>query len=145
MREHLSGAVEILAQGALEFGTRARRAAETEIDAPREQRRQRAELLGDLEWSVVGQHDPARADPDGRGGVADMREHDRGRTPGDPGHGVVFGDPEARAPRRLRDAREIDRGSEGFLQGSALAHRHEIEDREICHCGGVPPLDNCAR
>ncbi len=43
------------------------RAAEAEIDAAGIQRVERAELLGDHQRRVVGQHDAARADPDGPG------------------------------------------------------------------------------
>ena len=39
-------------------------AAEAEVDAAGEERGERAELLGDLERRVVGEHDPARADAD---------------------------------------------------------------------------------
>jgi hypothetical protein len=42
------------------------RAAEAEIDPPGIERLERAELLGDHERRVVGQHDPAGADPDRR-------------------------------------------------------------------------------
>ena len=41
-----------------------RRAAESEIDAAREQPRQRSELFGDDIGGMVGKHDAARADPD---------------------------------------------------------------------------------
>ena len=43
------------------------RAAEPEVDAAGEERFQRPELLGDDQRRMVGQHDPARADADGRG------------------------------------------------------------------------------
>ena len=44
-----------------------------EIDAAGKQRLERAELLGDLQRRVVGQHDPAGADADARGAAADVR------------------------------------------------------------------------
>ena len=47
-----------------------RRAAEAEVDAVREQRGQRAELLGDHQRRMVRQHDAARADADRRGAAA---------------------------------------------------------------------------
>ena len=44
----------------------ARRAADREVDAIAVERAQHAEVLGDLERAVVGQHDAAAADADAR-------------------------------------------------------------------------------
>ena len=66
LRKELGRLVEVLAQRALQFGSGPRRAAEPEVDPPRKQRVERAELLGDGERIVVGQHDPARTDADRR-------------------------------------------------------------------------------
>src|SRR4051812_14298589 len=51
---------------------RPRRAAETEFDAARMQRRQRPELLGNQQRRVVRQHDAAGADADAVGAGGDM-------------------------------------------------------------------------
>ncbi len=52
---------------------------ETQIDAARMQRFQRPELLGNDQRRMVGEHDPARADPDGGGGVGHMSDDHRRR------------------------------------------------------------------
>ncbi len=51
-------------------------AAEAQVDAAREERFQGPELLGDDQRRMVGQHDPARADADGRG----LRAHEASAT-----------------------------------------------------------------
>ena len=128
LREHLGGAMEVLAQRALQLRPGARRATQTEIDPAREQRGERAELLGDLERCVVGQHDSARADADGPCGIADVREDHRCRPARDALHGVMLGNPEPFAAGRFGGAGEAGGGGEGFLQRAALAHRNEVED-----------------
>ena len=79
----------------------ARRAAQAEVDAARIQRRQRAELLGDLQRRVVGQHDAARADADPRGAAGDVADQHRGGGAGDARHVVVLGQPVALVTQRL--------------------------------------------
>ena len=59
------------------------------------ERLQRAELLGDHQRRVVGQHDAAGADADGRGAGGHVADDHRGRGAGDAGHVVVLGQPEA--------------------------------------------------
>ena len=58
----------------------ARRAADAEVDAAGEERLQGAELLGDHQRRVVGQHDAARADADG-GRARRRRARSRPRSP----------------------------------------------------------------
>ena len=94
LREIFRGAGDILAHGVGDAPVRPRRAAQPQIDAPREQRVQRAELFCDYERVVIWQHYPARADTDGRGSMSDMRQHDCGRPAADPVHAVMLGDPE---------------------------------------------------
>ena len=112
----------------------ARRAAETEIDAARKQRLERAELLRHDERRVVGQHDAARADPDRLGPGGHVRDHDRGGGAGDAGHVVmlrqpVAGDsPAARLAGRDRSA--LPKGRRGR---AALRDGGEVEDREPEH------------
>ena len=131
--EHLGRAVQILAQRALKFGAGAGRAPEPKIDATRKQRIECAELLGNLERRVVGQHDPARADADGRGGVADMREHDRGRAPGNALHRVMFCNPEALAADLFRRLCQARRCAESVRYSAAFAHGDEVENGKIGH------------
>ena len=61
----LAGAVEVPAQRAHGQSVGARGAAEAEVDAIGVQRGQGAELLGDNQRRMVGQHHAARADTDG--------------------------------------------------------------------------------
>ena len=64
LREGVGVAVQRPAHRARDALVRSRRAAEAEVDAAGEQRVERAELLGDHQRRVVGQHDAARADAD---------------------------------------------------------------------------------
>ena len=125
--------MQILAQRALQFGPRSGRPAEAEVDPPGKQRIERPELFGDLERRMVGQHDSARPDPDGRGGIADMRQHDCSRPAGNPGHGMVLGHPETLAAGLLGGLREHGHGIERLSQRAALADGDEIEHGEIGH------------
>jgi hypothetical protein len=65
--------------------------------APRVKGIQRAELFGDDQRRVVGQHDSARAHPDLCGGGGDVADHDRPGGAGDARHVVVLGQPVAAA------------------------------------------------
>jgi hypothetical protein len=56
----------------------ARGASDAEIDPAGVQRVEHAELLGDDERLVVGQHDPARPDADRGGGAGQVRDQHRG-------------------------------------------------------------------
>jgi hypothetical protein len=70
----LVAGVEVAAQRAHRDPVGARCAAEAEVDAPRVQRGQGAELLGDDQRSVVGQHHAARADADGLRAAGDVAD-----------------------------------------------------------------------
>ncbi len=133
LREHFRRPVQVLAQRALQFGAGSRRAAQPQVDPAGEQRIQRAELFGDLERRVVGQHDPARSDADRGGRIADMREHDRSRSPGNALHCMVFGNPEPLAARVLGRAGERGRGGKGIADRAAFADGDEIEYGKIGH------------
>ena len=112
---------------------RARRATESEIDAPRIQGRQGAELLGHLQWRVVRQHDAAGTDAD-RGRVASdvSDQHGRRRT-GNPRHVVMFRQPVAPIPQALPESCQVDHVGEGGTRIAAFGDRHEIEDGEWNH------------
>src|SRR5690606_23002536 len=137
LREVLGDLVQVLAQRLPEDRRGTGRAAEAEVDPPREEAVERAELLGDHERVVVRQHDPARADADRRGRVADVREHDRDRAAGDTGGGVVLGDPEALVAGLLGGRGELAGLAQGLGDAAALAHRDEVEDRERDHGTGA--------
>ena len=58
-----------------------------------------AELFGDHQRRMIGQHDPARADPNAFGRPGDLADHHGGRGTGDARHVVVLGDPEPLEPQ----------------------------------------------
>ena len=87
--------------------------------------------LGDHQRVVVGQHDPARAQPDRGGIVAHMGKRDRHGRAGDPFHAVVFGHPVALVTAALGHLREQRRLGERLAYRSALDHGHEIEDGQF--------------
>ncbi len=101
---------------------------------------ERAELFGDHEGVVVRQHDPARADPDRAGRVADVRQHHRGRTPGDAFHRVMLGDPEAFVSRRFGNLRELCRIGQRLAHTAAFADWDQIEDRKWDHRPSGPTV-----
>ncbi|MNN24775.1 hypothetical protein D3C81_1382170 [compost metagenome] len=70
----LVGTVEVAAQCTCGGVVGTRRATEAQVDASRIKRGQRAELLGDLQRRVVGQHDAAGADADGRRSASYMAD-----------------------------------------------------------------------
>jgi len=67
--------------------------AESEVDAAGIQCFEGAELFGDNEWSVIGEHDAAGADADLRCGARDMSYQNGSCCGGDTFHGVMFGEP----------------------------------------------------
>ena len=67
-----------------------------------------AELLGDNQWRVIGQHYAAAADADSFRRVCDVADEDWRRRAGKAFDGVVFGKPEAAVTPLLGVTREID-------------------------------------
>ena len=74
---------------------RARRTAQAEINPPPIQRLERAELLGNHQRRMVGQHDAARTHANTRGAARYMTDQHRRGGAGDAGHAMVLGQPEA--------------------------------------------------
>ena len=129
---------QVTAQRAHRRTIGAGRAAQPQVDAAGEQRRQRAELLRDRQRCVVGQHDPARADPDRRGRRRDLADQHRGGGGRDAFHVVMFGDPVARVAQPLGVLRERDAVVERLGGGAALDDGGEVEDRKTgMHGRGV--------
>src|SRR5690606_37232135 len=134
--ELLHGAREVVGRGvvAAEGPGRdhvgARGPAEAEIDTAGVQRGQRAELLGNDERRVVGQHDAARPDANRRGAGRHVGDDDgRGGT-GDARHVVVLGQPEAAVAERLGALRQLQRMPERVGRGEALTDGAEVENRK---------------
>ena len=73
----------------------ARRPADAEIDAPRVQGLQGAELLGNDQRRMVGQHHAASAHADARGAARDVANDHSGGGTGDAAHVVVLRHPVA--------------------------------------------------
>ena len=94
------------------------------------ERGERAELLGDDERRVVGQHHAAGADANRLGAVGDVLDQDGGRRAGDAGHVVVLGQPEAAVAERLRAAREVERLAQRVGDCPASPHGREVENRK---------------
>ncbi len=84
-------------------------ATDAEIDPPRVERLEHPELLGDDQRRVVGEHDPAGADPDLLGRVGERHHQHRRRGAGDAGHVVMLGDPVAAVAEPLDVLGELDR------------------------------------
>ncbi len=128
---------QVLAQGLGDPPVRPRRAAEAQVDAAGEQGVEGAELLGDDEGIVIGQHDPARADADRPGGLPDMGEDDRGRAAGDAFHPVVLGHPEALVAGLFGGLRGKGGLRQRLAHAAAFAHRDQVEDGQRDHGAGV--------
>src|SRR3546814_10110069 len=79
---------------------------------------------------MVGQHDAARTDADGRSRVADMREHDCGRCAGDPRHAMMFGDPIASIAEGFGMPREIGGVGKRFGDRPGIGDGDEIRSEE---------------
>ena len=109
--------------------------AEAEVDAAGIEGFEGAELLGDDQRRVVGQHDAAGADADRRGAGADMSEADRGGGAGDAGHGMVLGHPEAPVAELLGMTGKVEGVAQGQTGVTAFDDRGEVEDGERNHDG----------
>jgi hypothetical protein len=103
-------------------------ASQSQIDPPREQRFERAELLGHLQRRVVGQHDAAGADADARRAAADVRQEHRRRRTGDARHVVVLGQPEAGVAPALDVSRQIQRVAERIGGRAPFDDRRKVQN-----------------
>ena len=103
-------------------------AADAEVDPARVGRLEQRELLGHHQRRVVGQHHPARADPDPRGGGGDHRDQDRRVRRGNGRHVVVLGQPVPLETELVGHLGEASGGGQGVAGGLVGAHGHEVED-----------------
>jgi len=118
------------AQRVPDRGGKAEGAAHAEVDPAGVQGLEGGGLLGDHEGLVVGEHDPAGADPEAAGPGGQGGHQHRRRGPGDPGHRVVLGHPEPvvaqllRALGPLQDAGEV-LGLRGAVPGVGAVEEGE--------------------
>src|SRR5690606_13715172 len=68
--------------------------SQSEIDTTGVEWFQRAELFGDLQWRMVGQHDAPGADANALGSGRQIADDHRGGGTGDTDHVVMLGYPE---------------------------------------------------
>lgn len=111
-------------------------ASEAEIDAPGIQASQRAELLGNLQRSMVRQHDAARTDADVRRTTGHMADQHRCCSAGDSRHVVMFGEPVAAVAESFGIACKIQRIGESLRSVAAFGDGRKIENGKWNH-GGV--------
>ena len=136
--EHVLWKIAFIARAVLSQGARCERigaggAAQPEVDPPRIERLQRAEMFGDDQRGVVGQHDAACSDPDRLGRSGDVPDQHAGRRTADPAHIVVLGQPVAVIAQFFGAAGLVAHQAERFCRVAVLADRGEIEDRERYH------------
>lgn len=106
------------------------RAAQRQIDTAGEQRIQRAELLGDLQRGVVGQHDPARSDADAFRRPADMGQHHRCRRAAHALHAVMLGHPIAVVSGAFGMGGQAGGIGQSLAEGAPVVDGDQIEDGE---------------
>ena len=113
----------------------ARRAAEPEIDAAREQRFQHLEALGHHQRRMVRQHHAARADAHVRRHRRDLADHDFRRGAGDVRKIMVLGDPVALVAEPVGEPRQIERIAQRHRARRGRGDGRQIEDRKRDHAG----------
>src|SRR5918994_5214108 len=111
-------------------GVRARGAPYAEIYSSRMQRLQNAEGLRDLERGVVGEHDPASADPDPLRYVGDVPDHDLRRRTGYARQIVVLRQPVALVAEPVGEPGELERVAQRPGTIRARTDRRDVEDGE---------------
>jgi hypothetical protein len=108
----------------------ARRAADAEVDAAGMKRLEHAELFGDHQRGMVGQHHAAGPDPQGGGRVGDVADQYRGRRAGDAGHVVMLSDPEPPETEPFGVPGQVDGRAQRVAGVPAVWYRGQVEDRE---------------
>ena len=103
--------------------------AEPKVDAAGKEPRQRAELLGDDIGRMVGQHDAARPDPDGRRPGGEVGEDDRRRGAGDARHVVMLRHPDAAIAPSLGVGGKIASVVQRAARVRPLGDADKLEDR----------------
>ena len=133
LREAIHVGLQGPAQSAGGQLVRTRRAAKAQINTVRIERRQGAELFGDDQRGMVGQHNAPCPNPNGLGGRCDRPDHHRGRCTGDAGHVVVLGQPVAGVAQSIGMGGQIDRVPQGLPHVGTIGDRSEIENGKCGH------------
>jgi len=135
LRKVVGTAHTVAAQGVGGELVGARCTAKAQVDAAGIQRLQRAELFGDHQRRMVGQHHPAGTEADARGVGRQITDQHGGGGAGDAVHVVVFGDPETLEAEPFH----VPRQRQGVVQ--RLGRRAVVTDR--CQVeGGKAGLGN---
>ncbi len=133
LRELLREFVRPLVQpvGAAQRGggraVRAGGAAEAEVDPARREGFEGAELLGDDQGRVVGEHHAAGAEADAVRVRREVGQDDGRGGRRDTGHGVVLGHPEPLEPAPLGQPCQLDRGAQRLAGGQPAADRRQVQ------------------
>ena len=107
---------------------RARGAPQTQVDPAGVQRGQGADLLGNDERGVVGQHDAAGGNAQAVGGGQDLSHEDDGRRGQVGGGAVVLGKPVALVAGGVGGSSEGDHVVEGVGAGATGADGHHVHE-----------------
>jgi hypothetical protein len=140
-REVIDIAAHMATQGAHGRLIAARRAAKAEIDTPGIEGIQGAELLGDHQRRMVGQHHAAGTQMQSGGIGGEIANQHRGRRAGNADHIMVLRQPVAVIAARFGQPGEIQRVGKGFFGRRSLRDRRQIEHRErnrfVSHKGSL--------
>ena len=128
-----SVAGEMAPQSMRSEAVRARGTPQTQVDPARVQRGQRAELLGDHERRVVGQHHATGADPNLLRATRNVTHQDCGCRTRHPVHVVMFRDPIAVISPALGVTRQIERVTQRLRGIAAFDDGAEIENGKWLH------------
>ncbi len=105
-------------------------AADAEVDPAGEQGLQRPEPLGHHQRCVVGQHHPARPQPDARGARPRVCDQHLWRRAGDAGHVVVLGVPQPVIAKPLGLLHQRSRVGQRLHRRAVATHRGDVEHRQ---------------
>lgn len=146
LREQVGCAPQIAAQRLGDPHVGSRRTSKAQIDPPGKQGVERPELFGDHEGIVVGQHDPARADPDRGRGVTHVRQDHRSRPARHAVHRVMLGHPEPPVSGLLCALCQHGSLAQRLGDGRAFTNGDKVKDRKRDHCAdGAAAAPNWSR
>ena len=136
---------DVLGHGRVGEGRRsdlvaARSAPEAEVDAVGIERVEYSEGFGNLQGTVVGEHDTAGTDPDALGVSGDLAHHDLGSGASEVGQIVVLGYPITLVAHLLGGGRELDGLTQRDTGIATFTHRRLIDHAQLQFLAQVVPL-----